>query len=252
MDPVMTMSRRKAIGALGGLSALGLASGAFAQDGNNTESTQQTLGWDETKGEYTLPDLPYGYAALEPAIDEQTMRIHHTKHHAGYVRGLNRALGELAKIRSGSGDAGLIKHWSRELSFHGGGHLNHTLFWQGMKPASQGGGGIPEGRIARLIDRDFGSFDGFWTHFSAAAKAVEASGWAWLVYEPVGNRLMVNQMEKQQDMLVTGCVPLVGIDVWEHAYYLKYQNKRADYVEAFKSVINWQRADRLLRQAMGS
>jgi Fe-Mn family superoxide dismutase len=206
--------------------------------------SDEALGWDADAGEYVLPDLPYAYTALEPVIDAQTMEIHHSKHHAGYVRGLNRALRELKRIRSGQGDAGLIKHWSRELAFHGSGHVNHALFWRVMQPPMENNEprlrkSMQAERLASQIDRDFGSFDGFKTHFAAAAKAVEGSGWGWLVWEPVAGQLLVQQMEKQQNLLMTGVVPLVGIDVWEHAYYLKYQNRRGDYVDQWFKVINW-------------
>ncbi|MAY73297.1 MAG: superoxide dismutase [Phycisphaerae bacterium] len=216
--------------------------GSFA--GSRAALSADQLGWDESKSEYTLPPLPYEPGALEPHIDEQTMSIHHDKHHAGYVKGLNKALGELEGIRTGSADPGLIKHWSRELAFNGSGHVNHTLFWTGMAPSSDGGGGRPGGALGERIDQDFGSFSQFVAHFKGASKAVEGSGWGWLVYEPIARRLMVIQMEKHQDLTVSGVSPLLGIDVWEHAYYLKYQNKRADYVDAFMNVVNWPEIER--------
>jgi len=246
-SPVATgLDRRSALTALG-LAGAGLAaSSALAQSANPTPArkrffTPESFGWDASRGTYILPPLPYAFDALEPHIDAQTMQIHHGKHHVGYVTGLNKALSELAKIRTGDADPGLIKHWSRELSFHGGGHVNHSIFWITMAPPSAGGGGEPTGRLADAITRDLGSFDAFKKQFSAAAAAVEGSGWAWLVYNPISGRLIVQQMEKQQNMLLTGGVPLLGIDVWEHAYYLKYQNRRADYISAFFSVINWPR-----------
>lgn len=207
------------------------------------------LGWDAAKGEYTLPSLPYAHDALEPHLDAATMEIHHSKHHAAYVKGFNTALAKLAEIRAG-GDAALIKHWSRELSFHGAGHVNHSIFWVTMAPTSAGGGGEPTGQLADAITRDFGSFAAFSTHFQAAANAVEGSGWAWLVHEPVANRLLILQGEKQQDMMLTGTTPLLGVDVWEHAYYLRYQNKRADYVKAFMNVVDWPRVARNLAAAL--
>lgn len=250
------LSRRAALAALGagGLGALAAAANAQPRAGaggraRDDDTRSRMPGWDEETGEFVLPDLPYPYDALEPHIDEQTMRIHHRRHHQGYVNGLNRALKELAKIRSGDGDAGLIKHWSRELAFHGGGHINHTLFWLCMAPEGRGGGGEPRGPLMEHIRRDFGSFDAFKAHFKAASGAVEASGWGWLVYDTVSGRLMVAQMEKQQDMLLTACVPLMGVDVWEHAYYLKYQNRRGDYVDAFMNVVNWPFVGRLFQQA---
>lgn len=236
------LDRRAALAALG-LAGAGLAAAsAFAQQPEtDATSPQGFFGWDPTKGEYVLPALPYAYDALEPHIDAETMRIHHDKHHAGYVAGLNKAVAELAKIRAGTGDASLIKHWSRELAFHGGGHFNHCWFWLTMLPPKLGGGEPPTGALAEGINRDFGSFDAFKKQFVAAANAVEGSGWGWLVYDRMSRHLLVQQMEKQQNMLLTGCIPLVCCDVWEHAYYLKYQNKRSDYINAFFNVINWKR-----------
>ncbi|MFG0291922.1 MAG: superoxide dismutase [Phycisphaerales bacterium JB050] len=258
--PGSTISRRAAIGTLGALGLGAVASGAQSGTGTGTGNragsrltpllTAEELGYDEKSGRYTLPKLPYDYDALEPVIDAQTMQIHHGKHHQGYVNGLNKALDKLADIRSGSGDAGLIKHWSRELSFHGSGHVNHAIFWQTMAPKGKGGGGEPKGLIADRLKQDLGGYDGFKTHFAAAAKAVEGSGWGWLVYEPTAGRLLVLQGEKQQNMMMTGVVPLLGIDVWEHAYYLKYQNRRAEYVDAFFDIINWTKVNELLQRAM--
>ncbi|MEM1423095.1 MAG: superoxide dismutase [Planctomycetota bacterium] len=249
------ITRRTALTSLAvGAGSVGLAACATARPsaaaGASSLSallTQAELGFDPASKAYTLPDLPYAYDALEPAIDEQTMTIHHSKHHAGYVRGLNRALAKLAEIRDGTGDASLIKHWSRELSFHGSGHVNHALFWLTMGPDA---GGIPAGDLASHIDRSFGSFNKFKAHFSAAARAVEGSGWAWLVYEPAADHLMVIQGEKQQDMMITGVVPLLGIDVWEHAYYLRYQNRRADYVDAWWDVVDWSKVAELHARAL--
>ncbi|TVQ60037.1 MAG: superoxide dismutase [Phycisphaerales bacterium] len=222
---------------------------ALAQGGRGIISARD-LGWDPEARRYILPELRYAYDALEPHIDAATMEIHHSRHHAGYVSGLNKALDELAKIRKGEGDAGLIKHWSREVSFHGGGHVNHTLFWLTMGPKDF----IAESPSLELLahmERDFGSMNGFWTHFEAAANAVEGSGWAWLVYEPNAGRLLITQMEKQQDLWMTGAAPLLGVDVWEHAYYLRYQNRRGDYVKAFRNVVNWAMVDELFAIARG-
>lgn len=225
------LSRRQAIGALaGGAGAFGLSSVALSSE---------ALGWDDRLKGYSLPPLPYAPNALEPHIDERTMLIHHGKHHAGYVRGLNRALEMLHKLRWEDADAALIQHWERQLSFHAGGHINHTLFWNGMAPPNNGGGGRPTGALATQIERDFGSFDKMLWQFKAASASVEGSGWGWLVWEPIGRRLMITQMENQQKMLFAGAVPLLGVDVWEHAYYLRYQNKRKDYLDAFTNVINW-------------
>lgn len=243
------IDRRSALAAMGvaGVGALtACASGSATALGSATGLSAQDLGYDAGSRRYTLPPLPYAYDALAPAIDEQTMRIHHGKHHQGYVNGLNRALENLEGIRAGTVDAGLIKHWSRELTFHGSGHVNHTMFWASMKP---GGGNRPTGDLAAMIERDFGSYDGFDLHFQAAARTVEGSGWGWLVYEPVADRLLVMQGEKQQDMLMTGVRPLLGIDVWEHAYYLNYQNRRGDYVRAFMGLVDWGEIGRRLASA---
>jgi Fe-Mn family superoxide dismutase len=239
------LARRQMLTALG-LGAASIAGcTAFGQHGGGAAATMPSgenihdTGWDPRRKRYTLPDLPYGYADLEPHIDEMTMRLHHDKHHAGYVRGLNAALDALEEIRNGDRDAGEVKRWSRQLAFHGSGHLLHTTFWHCMTP----GGTSPSGRIKSMIDRDFGSYDQFRTHFTAAASSVEGSGWGLLVFEPVAQQLLVMQAEKHQDLTAWGVVPLVCIDVWEHAYYLKYQNKRGDYVKAFMNVINWPYAE---------
>jgi len=229
------MTRRQA------MTAMTAGAAGLAALGSIARGDEIDLGYDGSKGEYTLPDLPYAYDALEPHIDERTMTVHHTKHHAGYVRGLNRALKALHDIRWNKGDPGTIQHWERQLSFHAGGHINHTLFWSSMSP---GGGGKPRGALASAIDDAFGSFEKFAWHFKAAAKSVEGSGWGWLVYEPIGGRLMVTQMENQQKMMFAGAAPLLGVDVWEHAYYLKYENRRGDYLDAFMEVVDWRRIER--------
>ncbi len=218
------------IGALAGFSTMAHASVLSSID----------LGFDDTTKEYSLPTLPYGYDELEPHIDSMTMMIHHSKHHAGYVRGLNNALKQLERIRAGEADMSTLQHWQRQLSFHAGGHINHTLFWNGMAPQSKGGGGNPSGSLAEAIKHDFGSIEQFKAHFKAASKSVEGSGWGWLVYEPIAQRLMILQMQNQQQMMFAGAIPLLGVDVWEHAYYLNYQNRRAEYIDAFMNIVNWE------------
>jgi len=250
VNDASTFNRRTALGVLGG-AALGAAAPAFArQDAAGAHGlTAADLGWDDSKKEYVLPPLPYAYDALEPHIDAQTMEIHHDRHHAGYVRGMNNALAQLAAIRAGEGDAGMVKHWTKTLAFHGSGHVNHTLFWMTMASPSEGGGGQPGGELGAHIKADFGSFDGFWMQFKAAAGSVEGSGWAWLCLEPVGNNLLILQSEKQQNMASMGVLPLLGVDVWEHAYYLKYQNNRGAYIDAFMQVVNWTRVGTLYERA---
>lgn len=243
------LSRREAVGAMvaagvgvGGvtLSASGGSAGAFL--------VADALGWDAQRGEYVLPPLPYAYDALEPHIDEQTMRIHHDKHHAGYVRKLNAALVAMAGLRDGSIDKGLSDHWAHELSFNGGGHVNHTLFWTGMSPE---GGGQPTGALADAINADFGSFGSFTDQFKSVAGSVKGSGWGWLAYEPISGRLIVTHMHNQENGLFAGLVPLLGVDVWEHAYYLRYQNRRGEYLAAFMEVINWPEIARRFESARG-
>jgi Fe-Mn family superoxide dismutase len=198
-------------------------------------------------GKYVLPPLPYPYNALEPHIDEQTMRLHHDIHHNGYVNGLNAALDKLAEARR-SGKYDSVQAVERDLAFHGSGHLLHVIFWNNMKPK---GGGMPGGSLEEAITRDFGSVSAFKDHFSAAARTVEGSGWGMLVYEPFAQKLLVTQAEKHQNLYVAGVMPLLVIDVWEHAYYLKYQNRRPAYVEAWWNVVNWDDVQRRYNMARG-
>ena len=187
---------------------------------------------------HELPPLDYPYDALEPHIDEQTMRLHHDIHHNSYVVGLNKASEMLAKARA-EGDYALVKHWSRELAFHGSGHIMHSIFWKNMSPD---GGGEPTGELAEAINRDFGSFESFKAHFLAAANQVEGSGWAVLgchCIEGKFQHLVILQSEKHQNLTQWGVTPLLALDVWEHAYYLKYQNKRPEFTKAFFNVVNW-------------
>ena len=186
---------------------------------------------------HKLPDLPYGYDALEPYIDEQTMRLHHDIHHAGYVKGLNTAEAKLEEARA-AGDYALIKHWSREAAFHGSGHLLHSIFWPNMISASEAKA-APTGALAEAIDRSFGSFEAFKAQFIAASNAVEGSGWGILAYRPADDSLVILTAEKHQNLTQWGVSPLLVLDVWEHAYYLKYQNRRGEYVSNFFSIINW-------------
>lgn len=186
-------------------------------------------------GGHTLPPLPYAYDALEPYIDAKTMQLHHDIHHKSYVDGLNKAELEMQKARK-TGDFSLIKHWEREAAFNGAGHYLHTLFWNIMTPK---GGGKPSGALAAQIDRDFGSFEAFKKHFSQAAEKVEGGGWAILVWSPRSHRLEILQAEKHQNLSQWDVIPLLALDVWEHAYYLKYQNERGKYIDAWWNLVNW-------------
>lgn len=186
-------------------------------------------------GGHTLPPLPYPYNALEPYIDEKTMHLHHDKHHKSYVEGLNKAEKEMEKARQ-SGNFSLIKHWEREAAFNGAGHYLHTIFWKNMKPK---GGGKATGAIAREINRTFGGFEKFKQHFSAAAEKVEGGGWALLIWAPRAHRVEILQAEKHQNLSQQDMIPILVLDVWEHAYYLKYNSDRKAYIDAWWHVVDW-------------
>ncbi|MBU8879175.1 superoxide dismutase [Bacillus sp. FJAT-29790] len=186
-------------------------------------------------GNHSLPPLPYAYDALEPYISEEIMRLHHDKHHKSYVDGLNKAENALEKARA-SKDFSLVKHWSRELAFHGSGHYLHTIFWNNMRP---NGGGKPAGALLKQIENYFGSFEGFKKHFSEAAKQVEGVGWAILVWSPRSRHLEILQSERHMLLTQWDTIPLLVLDVWEHAYYLQYKNNRGDYVNNFWNIVNW-------------
>ncbi|WP_245629919.1 superoxide dismutase [Domibacillus robiginosus] len=196
-------------------------------------------------GGHRLPPLPYPYDALEPAISAEIMKLHHDKHHQSYVDGLNKAEKEMQKARR-SGDFSLIKHWEREAAFHGAGHYLHTIFWSVMSPK---GGGRPTGELNQAITNAFGSFDAFKRHFSEAAKNVEGVGWAILVWAPRARRLEILTAEKHQNLSQWDVIPLLVLDVWEHAYYLQYQNERAKYVDAWWNVVNWKEAEQRFHKA---
>ena len=190
---------------------------------------------------HTLPALAYAYDALEPHIDALTMEIHHSRHHQTYITNLNAALAELPELAALPVDELLARFDSLPVSVqgavrnHGGGHANHSLFWQVMSPQ---GGGEPGGELAEAITRDLGGLDAFKQAFTQAALSRFGSGWAWLVVDQSG-KLQVVSSANQDSPLMEGLVPILGLDVWEHAYYLKYQNKRPDYIAAFYKVIDW-------------
>ncbi len=191
---------------------------------------------------YTLPELPYDYAALEPHISAKIMRLHHDKHHAAYVAGANAALENLAAARQ-AGDLSKINQFSKDLAFNLGGHTNHSIFWTNLSPD---GGGRPEGELAGAIDDAFGSFDSFVAHFTAAATGIQGSGWAVLAYDSISGGLVVFQLFDQQANVPAGIVPLFMVDMWEHAFYLDYLNVKADYVKAIWNIADWRNvAERL-------
>ena len=185
---------------------------------------------------YTLPDLPYDYAALEPHISGKIMELHHSKHHAAYVAGANAALDKLAELRAADTLAPVVNLHEKNLAFHLGGHTNHTVFWNNLSPE---GGDKPEGELAAAIDDQFGSFDAFRAHFSANANAIQGSGWSILAWDSIGQRLIIVQLYDQQGNISIGLTPLLMLDMWEHAFYLDYQNVKGDYVNAFWNIVNW-------------
>ena len=185
---------------------------------------------------YVLPELPYAYDALEPHISAEIMELHHSKHHQNYVNGANAALEKLEAARKDGSIAAVVTALSKDLAFNLGGHTNHSLFWENLGP---NGGGKPTGALAAAIDADFGSFEEFQKHFAAAALGLQGSGWAVLAYDKIGERLVIEQMTDQQGNLSIDLVPLLLLDMWEHAFYLQYKNVKADYGAAVWNVFNW-------------
>jgi superoxide dismutase, Fe-Mn family len=196
-------------------------------------------------GNHKLPPLPYSYNALEPYISEEIMKLHHTKHHQSYVDGLNKAENSLEKARK-SGDFSLVKHWSRELAFHGSGHYLHTIFWNNMTPK---GGGKPSGALLKEIEKYFSSFDSFKKHFTEAAKAVEGVGWAILVWSPRSRHLEILQSERHMLLTQWDTIPLLVLDVWEHAYYLQYKNNKGAYVDNWWNIVSWKNVEERFAKA---
>ena len=194
--------------------------------------------------EHKLPKMPYAYDALEPHIDAETMEIHHTKHHQAYTNGLNDAWEDMSEENQDQGvikilaDLDQVKPEIRQaINFHGGGYVNHEMFWKSMAP---GAGGKPDGNIAKAIEKSFGSFEKFKEDFSSKTATIQGSGWGWLVYNPKSKNVEYKAMENQDNPVIEQYVPLLGLDVWEHAYYLKYQNKRPDYIAAWWNVVDWE------------
>jgi superoxide dismutase, Fe-Mn family len=229
---------------LGGIFAAPVISGTvYASDGNSSDRTYNQ------EGKFTLPSLPYDYDALEPHIDARTMEIHHSRHHAGYVNNLNNALQGL-----GGSDKSLeaimksVSSYSEAIRNNGGGHYNHRLFWEVMSPK---GGGQPSGELLSAINSTFGSFGKFKEQFSSAASTRFGSGWAWLLVRDGKLKISStpNQDNPLMDVVDERGTPILGLDVWEHAYYLKYQNMRGDYISAFWEVVNWDAVSEKLKKA---
>lgn len=185
---------------------------------------------------YTLPELDYDYSALEPHISGKIMELHHSKHHQAYVTGANSALENLEAARE-AGDLSKVNQFSKDLAFNLGGHTNHSIFWKNLSP---NGGGEPEGELLEAIKDSFGSFDAFQKHFTAAATGIQGSGWAVLAYDSISGKLNIFQLFDQQSNVPVATVPLLMVDMWEHAFYLDYLNVKADYVKAIWNIVNWE------------
>ena len=184
---------------------------------------------------YVLPDLSYDYGALEPNISGKIMELHHDKHHLAYVNGANSALDALAEARD-KNDLTMVNKFQKDLAFNLAGHVNHTVFWKNMSPE---GGDKPTGDLAAAIDEYFGSFDAFRAHFTASALGIQGSGWSILVWDILGQKLIIEQLYDHQGNLSVGSIPLLMLDMWEHAFYLDYQNLKPEYVKAFWNIVNW-------------
>lgn len=200
----------------------------------------QTFQEKETHMEqqYQLPKLPYGLDALEPTISKKIMTLHYEKHHAAYVNNLNKALAQYAEAQQKNDIAAMIA-LQLAIKFNGGGHINHSIFWTNLAPKNAGGGTPPTGALATAINNDFGSLDKLIEQMSAKAVALQGSGWAWLGFNKARGHLELATCDNQDPLSTKGLIPLLGIDVWEHAYYLQYENVRADYVKAIWGIINW-------------
>ena len=198
--------------------------------------------------EYVLPDLPYDYAALEPHISAEIMQLHHDKHHATYVKGANEAVEKLAAA-SESGDTATINLIAKNLAFNLGGHVNHSIFWQNMSPD---GGDKPVGETASLLEEFFGGFDKFQTIWAANAAGIQGSGWSILAWDTLGKRPILAQLYDQQAQLPATQIPILMLDMWEHAFYLQYKNVKPDYIKAWWNVVNWSDVEARLANAKAS
>ena len=248
-----SLSRRDALKTIGAGAAL-LGLGAISINAVAADATQASASVARSNAKtlqpFTLPLLGYGYEALEPHIDQRTMEIHHSKHHQAYITNANKALADFPDLKSDSAED-LLKNLSAvpeairtTVRNNVGGHVNHAFFWKIIGPKA---GGSPTGELATAINKAFGSFDAFKTQFSDAAMKRFGSGWAWLSVQ--NGTLKITSTANQDSPLSENAVPVLGIDVWEHAYYLKYQNRRADYLAAFWNVVNWPEVEKNLRPA---
>jgi Fe-Mn family superoxide dismutase len=184
---------------------------------------------------YSLPDLPYDYSALEPHLSGRIMELHHDKHHASYVKGANEALEKLAEARERD-EFGVVNQLEKNLAFHISGHVLHSLFWKNLSPT---GGGKPNGNLGAALEEHFGGFAPLKAQMTKAAESVQGSGWGALSWEPLGKRLVVEQVLDHQGNIGNGTLPILVVDMWEHAYYLQYENRKAEWLESFWKLVNW-------------
>jgi Fe-Mn family superoxide dismutase len=197
---------------------------------------------------YKLPDLPYDYSALEPVISAEIMQLHHNKHHQGYVTNLNTAL-EKYHEAEGKADISTMIALQQAIKFNGGGHINHSIFWTNLAPIGKGGGEAPKGDLAHAIREEFGAVESLIEKLSAAAVAIQGSGWGWLGLNKASGKLVITTCANQDPLSTQGFIPLLGIDVWEHAYYLQYKNVRAEYVKNIWKIVNWSNVEQRYGQA---
>ncbi len=198
---------------------------------------------------YELPELPYAYNALEPVISAEIMQLHHTKHHKGYVTNLNNALEKYREAES-KGDLAAMATLLQAIKFNGGGHLNHSIFWTNLAPVGKGGGGRPSGELLKAIQDQFGAFESFSEKLSGLTNGIQGSGWGWLGLDKSNKKLVIHPCPNQDPLVSIGLIPLLGIDVWEHAYYLQYKNVRADYVKNIWQIIHWENVEERFKKAL--
>ncbi|CAD6442050.1 3491e6cd-c662-4b9a-8611-2db4344a16ed [Sclerotinia trifoliorum] len=229
------------------MSATLLRTSAAARAALRASSSKRAASMASTsfvRGKATLPDLPYDYGALEPSISGRIMELHHTKHHQTYVNNFNIANEQLEAAES-KGDIATAIALQPLINFHGGGHLNHSLFWENLAPRKNGGGGEPAGTLKAAIETTYGDFSSFKTKFNSALAGIQGSGWAWLVKDNETGQVQIKTYANQ-DPVVGKFTPLLGVDAWEHAYYLQYENRKADYFNAIWDVINWKTVEKRL------
>lgn len=198
--------------------------------------------------QYQLPPLPYDFSALEPVISAEIMNLHYTKHHQTYVTNLNKALEQYAEAAN-KRDLSTMIALESAIKFNGGGNINHSIFWTNLAPKNENGGQPPEGELLNAINQEFGSLQNFIDKFSAKTIAIQGSGWGWLGYDPASKRLVITTCANQDPLSTQGYIPLLGIDVWEHAYYLQYKNVRPEYVKNIWNIINWKNVSERFQKA---